>query len=87
MHDVMLKQPMEVVDITSPAMNSMLGRYFIGQTGELCFGNCFNAWGGIVNPINSGVNLYFDIFTITKDGIKKVVEQEILPEYKESKKQ
>ena len=28
-----------------------------------------------------------DIFTITKDGIKKVVEQEILPEYKNSKKQ
>jgi proteasome beta subunit len=28
-----------------------------------------------------------DVFTITKDGIKKVVEQEIVPEYKESKKQ
>jgi len=27
-----------------------------------------------------------DVFTITKDGIKKVVEQEILPEYRESKK-
>jgi len=28
-----------------------------------------------------------DVFTITKDGIKKVVEQEIIAEYKESKKQ
>lgn len=28
-----------------------------------------------------------DVFTITKDGIKKVVSQEILPEYKDSKKQ
>ena len=28
-----------------------------------------------------------DVFIITKDGIKKVVEQEILPEYRESKKQ
>lgn len=27
-----------------------------------------------------------DIFTITKEGIKKVVDQDILPEYKESKK-
>ena len=26
-----------------------------------------------------------DVFTITKDGIKKVVDQEILPEYKEKK--
>lgn len=58
-------QPIEVVDITSPAMNSMLGRYFIGQTGVLSFGNKYTAWGGIVNPSGSGVNLYFDIFTIT----------------------
>jgi hypothetical protein len=57
--------PPEVVDITSPAMNSKLGRYFIGQTGMLNFGNNYDAWGGIVNPYNSGVNLYFDIFTIT----------------------
>ena len=27
-----------------------------------------------------------DVFTITKDGIKKVVDQEILPEYREMKK-
>lgn len=59
------KIPIEVVDITSPAMNSMLGRYFIGQTGILNLGNKYSAWGGIVNPNNSGVNLYFDIFTIT----------------------
>lgn len=59
------KQPIEVVDITSPAMNSMLGRYFIGQTGMLDFGGKNDAWGGIINPDNSGVDLYFDIFTIT----------------------
>lgn len=59
------ERPIEVVDITSPAFNSMLGRYFIGQTGMLDFGDGHSAWGGIVNPIDSGVNLYFDIFTIT----------------------
>ena len=58
-------RPIEVVDITSPAMNSMLGRYFIAQTGMLHFGDKFTAWGGIINPEHSGVNLYFDIFTIT----------------------
>lgn len=57
--------PIEVVDITTPALNSMLGRYFIGQTELLNFGNRGDAWGGIVNPIDSGVNIYFDIFTIT----------------------
>lgn len=59
------KQPVQVVNITSPALNSRLGRYFIAQTGLMNFGGGYNAWGGIVNPIDSGVNLYFDIFTIT----------------------
>jgi proteasome beta subunit len=35
--------------------------------------------------IGSGYGI--DVFSITKDGIKKVVEQEITAEYKESKKQ
>lgn len=61
----MKRQPVEVVDITSPALNSKLGRYFIGQTGLLSFGNGNDAWGGIINPDYSRVNLYFDIFTIT----------------------
>ncbi|ACL75742.1 DUF6143 family protein [Ruminiclostridium cellulolyticum] len=59
------KQPIEVVDITSPTMNSMLGRYFIGQTNILNFGNKYDAWGGIINPNDSGVNLYIDLFTIS----------------------
>ncbi len=65
MFEKRIKQPLEVVDITSPAMNSMLGRYFIGQTDMLNFGNKYDGWGGIINPNDSGVNLYFDIFTIT----------------------
>lgn len=60
--------PEKVVDLTSSGWNSRLGRYFIGQTGELNFGDQLNAWGGIVNPSHSGVNLYFDIFTITNFG-------------------
>lgn len=62
--------PVEVVDLTSPGWNARLGRYFIGQTGELHFGNGLSAWSGIINPWNSGVNLYFDIFTITNFGDK-----------------
>ena len=65
MPEEMSKQPIEVVNITSPALNSRLGRYFIVQTGLLNFGNGYNAWGGIINPFNSGVNLYIDIFTVT----------------------
>lgn len=60
--------PEEVVDLTCSGWNSRLGRYFIGQTDELNLGNQLNAWGGIINPCLSGVNVYFDIFTITNFG-------------------
>lgn len=69
------KQPVEVVDITTPAMNSMLGRYFIGQTGVLNFGGRHNAWGGIINPRNSGVNLYIDLFTITNFSTQNFIAE------------
>jgi hypothetical protein len=67
------ERPIEVVDITSPAMNSMLGRYFIGQTGMLNLKYGYSAWGGIINPYDSGVNLYFDIFTITNFSTENFV--------------
>ncbi|HWT27597.1 MAG TPA: DUF6143 family protein, partial [Mobilitalea sp.] len=52
-----------------------LGRYFIGQTGELNLGNRYDAWGGIINPCNSGVNLYFDIFTITNFSTQSFISE------------
>ncbi len=63
-----IELPKEVVDLTSPGWNARMGRYFIGQTGELHFGNGLYAWGGLINPGYSGVKLYFDIFTITNYG-------------------
>jgi hypothetical protein len=69
------KQPIEVVNITSSALNSKLGRYFIGKTGLLNFGGRYYAWGGIVNPINSGVNLYIDIFTITNFSTQNFISE------------
>jgi len=65
MPNEMDKQPIEVVNVTSPALNSRRGKYFIGKTGLLNFGGGYYAWGGIVNPVDSGVNVYIDIFTIT----------------------
>ncbi|MCM3125219.1 MULTISPECIES: DUF6143 family protein [unclassified Mesobacillus] len=65
MPNEMDKQTIEVVNVTSPALNSRRGKYFIGKTGLLNFGGGYYAWGGIVNPADSGVNVYIDIFTIT----------------------
>jgi hypothetical protein len=65
MPNEMDKQTIEVVNVTSPALNSRSGKYFIGKTGILNFGGGYYAWGGIVNPVDSEVNVYIDIFTIT----------------------
>jgi len=60
------RRPIEVVDIAIPSMKSAQGKYFIGQTEMLeMAGQQQNAWGGLFNPADSGIDLFFDIFTIT----------------------
>ena len=55
----------EVVSIPVSLSKSMKGKYFVGQTETLWVGNGSNAWAGLVNPCNSGVNLYANVFTIS----------------------
>lgn len=59
------RRPVRVVDLTNPTLQAILGNYFIGQTEEICMAGEYNAWAALVNPIASGVNLFFDIFTIS----------------------
>lgn len=59
------KRPVPVVDITNPTLQAILGNYFIGQTEEIFMAGSNNAWSSLINPADSGVNLFFDIFTIT----------------------
>lgn len=59
------KRPIQVVDLTNPTLQAILGNYFIGQTEEIYMAGNNNAWAALINPANSGVNLFFDIFTIS----------------------
>jgi hypothetical protein len=58
-------KPPEVVSIPVSLFKSMYGKYFVGQTETLWVGNGSNAWAGLVNPCNSDVNLYVNVFTIS----------------------
>ncbi|MCD2347991.1 DUF6143 family protein [Clostridium guangxiense] len=58
-------RPKQVVDIPISLFKSMQGRYFVGQTETLKVGNGMNAWAGLVNPRDSNVNLYANVFTIS----------------------
>lgn len=55
----------EVVNIPVSLSKSMQGKYFVGQTETLIIGNGLSAWAGLVNPLNSNVNLYVNVFTIS----------------------
>ena len=57
--------PHETVNIPVSLFKSMQGKYFVGQTEALWVGNGSNGWAGLVNPCNSGVDLYANVFTIS----------------------
>ena len=51
-----------------PLYLSLLGKYFVGYADEMEFDNRTLAWAGLVNPINSGVNLHVHVWTVTNIG-------------------
>ena len=69
------KSPPEVVSLTQPYIKSFEGKYFIGQGEPLTFGQGVSAWGGLFNPINSGVILHVNVFTITNLSNEPFISQ------------
>lgn len=57
--------PPEMVNIPISLSKSIKGKYFVGQTDPLFVCNKNIAWAGLVNPCNSGVILFANIFTIS----------------------
>jgi hypothetical protein len=51
-----------------PLYLSLQGNYFLGSSEELQFGNGRNAWAGLFNPCNSGVNLHVYFWGVSNTG-------------------
>lgn len=47
---------------------SLQGKYFLGSTEELVFGNGKSAWAGLFNPFNSNVNLHVYSWQVVNSG-------------------
>lgn len=62
---ILPKRPFEVVSIPNSLSKSLQGLYFAGQTETLTFSNTTNAWGALINPRGSGVNLFANVYTIS----------------------
>lgn len=55
----------KVIELTNAVYQSYLGRYFLGQTDIMAFGGKYYAWGSLINPANSGVNMFLNAYTIS----------------------
>ncbi len=57
--------PKEAVVLSDAVYQSYLGRYFLGQTDMIYFGRSYNAWGALVNPKGSNINMFLNAYTIS----------------------
>ena len=55
----------QVVSLPNPFAKSVEGKYFLGQTEILTLRDAKYSWGGLINPSNSGVKLFVNVFTVT----------------------
>lgn len=55
----------QVVSLPNPYVKSLAGKYFVGQTEELILVEGRYSWGGLINPVDSGVRLFANVFTVT----------------------
>lgn len=67
--------PRKIVCIENTLEKSIEGKYFLGQTETLIIGQGLNAWGGLINPPDSGVILHNTVVTITNFSPAPILAQ------------
>jgi len=67
--------PAPVVDYPLPLSKSLQGKYFIGETDQLLPTDNNRTWAGLINPLDSGVHLYVDIYVISNLSADPLVSQ------------
>lgn len=65
----------KTVNIPNPLYQSLQGRYFVGQTETIRLGKGKNAWGGLINPSHSGIDLFVNAFTITNHSDQPITAE------------
>lgn len=65
----------KAVNIPNPLYQSVQGRYFVGQTDTIRLGQGKNAWGGLINPCYSDIDLFVNAFTITNHSNQPIIAE------------
>jgi hypothetical protein len=58
-------EPPYIISMSDQVFQAIKGNCFFGQTKLMMFGENMKAWGGLINPPESHVNLYINIFTVS----------------------
>lgn len=58
----------QVADMPYALYLSLQGKYFLGSSDELSFGNGRSSWAGLFNPANSDVNLHVYFWQVANTG-------------------
>lgn len=64
--------PQKAIVLKDSVYHSFLGEYFLGQTDMISFGRDIQAWGGLFNPPDSGVNMFLNAYTISNFSNKPI---------------
>lgn len=67
--------PLKVVDLTFSVWEALQGNYFLGQTNLLTFGDEHNAWAALLNPPDSGINLFWNVYTLSNFSNKPFIAE------------
>lgn len=76
-HDAVLKPIPQVVSVPNTLYKSLQGKYFIGQTLPLSVSSTSSAWAALVNPGNSGRELFFNVLTISNFSSSDIITAEL----------
>jgi Family of unknown function (DUF6143) len=68
-NSILLPNPItQVASMPYALYLSLQGKYFLGSTAVLEFGNGTSTWAGLYNPLNSGVNLHVYSWLVSNNG-------------------
>ena len=65
----------QIADMPYTLYLSLQGKYFVGYADDMKFGNESIAWAGLINPVNSRVNLHVYVWTVTNIGESPLMAQ------------
>jgi hypothetical protein len=69
------EEPQKAIVLKDSVYHSYLGEYFLGQTNIISYGGSYQAWGGLFNPLDSGVNMFLNAYTISNFSTQPITAE------------